>query len=57
MGEFRNNWVTNTNPGFIDEQNPLKGFKADAAVFQYIKDFPNLPFEQIGCDLLTEMEE
>lgn len=56
-GEFRNNWVTNTNPGFIDEQNPLKGFKADAAVFQYIKDFPNLPFEQIGCDLLTEMEE
>ncbi len=50
-GEFRNNWITNSNPGFVDETEPLKGFKPDAEVYQYIKDFPQIPFDRIGCSL------
>lgn len=53
-GEFRNNWVTNTDPGFVDVTDPLKGFKPNARVFQYIKGFPALPFEEIGCSLPLE---
>lgn len=49
--ELHHNWVTNTDPGFVDAEHPLKGFKLDAPVFQYIKDFPEIPFEEIGCDL------
>lgn len=50
-GEFRNNWTTGEDPGFVDAANPLKGFKADAAIFQEIEGFPNLPFDKIGCTL------
>jgi len=50
-GEFCNNWITDQDPGFVDLDNPLKGFKANAKIFQYIKDFPRLPFKNIGCDL------
>lgn len=52
--EMRNNWVTNTDPGFVDAANPLKGLKADACLFQYIKDFPHLPFSEIGCSWVEE---
>lgn len=48
--ELYNNWTTHTDPGFIDLSNPLKGFKKDALIFQRIKDFPQIPFEKIGCD-------
>lgn len=51
FGEFSNNWITQHDPGFIDETNPLKGFKPDAAIFRQIKDFPSLPFDKIGCHL------
>lgn len=50
-GEFANNWITNTDPGFVDATEPLKGFKKDAALFKHIKDFPQLPFDEIGCNL------
>lgn len=49
--ELYNNWTTNANPGFVDESNPLKGFKKDAPVFQKITGFPQLPFDEIGCNL------
>lgn len=52
-GEFCNNWVTDTDPGFVDTTDPLKGFKAGAKLFEHIKDFPQLPFEEIGCNLPT----
>lgn len=50
-GEFWNNWTTNDDPGFVDAENPLKGFKKDAPVFEKIKGFENIPFEKIGCTL------
>lgn len=50
-GEFANNWITQTDPGFVDATDPLKGFKADAELFKHIKNFPQLPFEEIGCNL------
>ncbi len=49
--EFVNNRVTNTDPGFVDADDPLKGFRAGAAVFSHIKDFPAIPFDEIGCSL------
>lgn len=49
--EFRNNWTTQTDPGFVDPNDPLKGFRPDAPLFEYIKDFPAIPFDQIGCTL------
>lgn len=50
-GEFWNNWSTNNDPGFIDPEDPLKGFKKDAPVYKHIQGFPQLPFDQIGCTL------
>lgn len=49
--DLHNNWVTASDPGFVDVKNPLRGFKPDAEVFKYIKDFPQLPFDEIGCNL------
>lgn len=49
--EFVNNWTTASDPGFIDPDEPLKGFRADAPVFTRIKDFPTIPFDEIGCTL------
>lgn len=50
-GEFVNNWVTSTDPGFVDPENPLKGFRPDAPIYTRIKDFPAIPFAEIGCTL------
>ncbi|MDE6347456.1 MAG: right-handed parallel beta-helix repeat-containing protein, partial [Bacteroides sp.] len=49
--ELYNNWTTNADPGFVDDSNPLKGLKKDALVFQRIAGFPQLPFDEIGCNL------
>lgn len=49
--DLHNNWATASDPGFVDVKNPLRGFKPDAEIFQYIKDFPQLPFDEIGCNL------
>lgn len=50
-GEFWNNWITNENPGFTDKNDPLKGFRKDAAVFKKIANFQAIPVEKIGCVL------
>ncbi len=52
-GELWNNWSTDNDPGFVDPTDPLKGFKANAAIYQYIVDFPQIPFDKIGCTLPT----
>lgn len=49
--DLYNNWATAEDPGFVDVNNPLKGFKADAKIYRRIKGFPQLPFNKIGCDL------
>lgn len=49
--EFRNNWITNEDPGFVNPDNPLEGFKTDANLFKYIPGFPQLPFDKIGSKL------
>jgi hypothetical protein len=51
-GEFWNNWTcTLEDPGFVDETNPLKGFKPNAKVFEKIPGFQAIPFDKIGCKL------
>ncbi|MGL4853037.1 MAG: right-handed parallel beta-helix repeat-containing protein [Phocaeicola sp.] len=51
-GEFWNNWiVTQGTPGFVDEEDPLKGFVEGAAIFKRIEGFEPIPFEEIGCEL------
>lgn len=53
-GEFHNNWTTNQDPGFVNPDDPLQGFKPDAPLFKYISGFPKLPFDKIGCKLPQE---
>lgn len=48
--EMYNNWTTNYDPGFVDINYPLKGFRQDAPIYQHIKNFPQLPVENIGCN-------
>lgn len=49
--EMCNNWITRTDPGFVDPTDPLKGFREQALIFQQIQGFPALPFREIGCTL------
>ena len=49
--ELYNNWATNDNPGFVDEENPLKGFVKNAPVFERIRGFEPIAFDKIGCRL------
>lgn len=56
-GEFWNNWTTNSDPGFVDEDDPLKGFRNDAEVFRRISGFEKIPFDNIGCDESKLMKE
>ena len=51
FGEFWNNWAANENPGFVDENDPLKGFVPEAEVFKRIKGFENIDFGNIGSTL------
>lgn len=46
--ESFNNWITNSEPGFVCPDDPLKGFKNNAVLYKKIKDFPEIPFSQIG---------
>jgi len=51
-GEFWDNWsATTEDPGFVDETNPLKGFKTNAKVFERIQGFKEIPYGKIGCKL------
>lgn len=46
--EEKDNWVTETDPGFFDmEANDFR-LERDAEVFQKVPGFENLPFDQIG---------
>lgn len=56
-GEFLNNWVTQADPGFVDASHPIKGFRPDALVFRKIKDFPRLPFAEMGCRLPADSSD
>lgn len=47
----RDNFVTATDPGFVDFAGGNLALKPDAAVFRQIKDFPPIPFERIGLFL------
>ena len=49
--EMSNNWSTNQDPGFIDPEHPLKGFRSDAPVYKKIQGFTKIPVEEIGCKL------
>ena len=49
--ELYNNWSTTDDPGFVDSEQPLKGFVKDAPIYRYIKDFEKIPFQEIGCKL------
>lgn len=49
--DWYENYITSTNPGFVDETQPLKGFVPQAPIYQYIKGFTPIPFNKIGCHL------
>lgn len=53
-GEFCNNWTTSQDPGFVNPNEPLQGFKPDAQIYKRISGFPELPFDKIGCKLPKE---
>lgn len=50
-GEWLNNWTTTQDPGFIDLENPLRGFKADAPILKIRPDAAKIPFRNIGSTL------
>ncbi|WP_127490598.1 Ig-like domain-containing protein [Paenibacillus glycanilyticus] len=49
--QYANNWVTNSDPGFVDLAGGNLNLKSDAAVFQQIPGFADIPFGEMG---LTE---
>ena len=42
------NWITNENPGFINEEEMNFELKEDAKAFEAIPDFKAIPFDKIG---------
>lgn len=52
--EWGDNWQTEENPGFVDVNDPLKGWSTDAPVFKKYPDFPRIPLEKIGAKLPME---
>ena len=44
----RDNWVTDTDPGFVDAAGGDFSLRTDAPVFERIPGFSNIPFQQIG---------
>lgn len=49
--EWNNNWITASDPGFVDPAEPMKGFVPDALVYRMIHGFTPIPFDRIGCTL------
>lgn len=43
-----NNWVTKEDPGFVDMKNKNFTLRKDAKVFELIKGFQPVPFDQMG---------
>ncbi|WP_238392531.1 Ig-like domain-containing protein [Paenibacillus antri] len=48
--QYEGNWVTNGDPGFVDWANGDLALTDNAAVFQQIPGFVNIPFHDIGID-------
>lgn len=46
--QYENNWITNQDPGFVDLAGGDLNLKADAAVFQQIPGFQDVPFSNMG---------
>ncbi|CAH1225620.1 hypothetical protein PAECIP111891_05838 [Paenibacillus allorhizoplanae] len=46
--QYANNWVTNSDPGFVNLAAGDLNLKNDAAVFQQIPGFHPIPFDDIG---------
>lgn len=46
--QYSNNWVTTQDPGFVDLAGGDLNLKPDAAVFQQIPGFPDIPFDEMG---------
>ncbi|MGW8566976.1 Ig-like domain-containing protein [Isoptericola sp. NPDC055881] len=47
---YGDNWVTDTDPGFVDAANGDWTLRADAAVFDQVPGFQAIPFAEIGTD-------
>ena len=50
-GEWRGNVTTTQDPGFIDINQPLQGFKTDAELLKLLPDMAKIPFGSIGAEL------
>ena len=46
--EFKNNFVSLKNPGFIDEESQNFQLKDDSIVYEKLPGFEKIPFEKIG---------
>ncbi|RIX59510.1 hypothetical protein D3P08_05030 [Paenibacillus nanensis] len=46
--QYADNWVTNQDPGFADFAGGDLNLRPDAAVFQQIPGFPDIPFSEMG---------
>lgn len=52
-GEWRGNCSTTQDPGFIDINHPLQGFKPDAEILRIIPDLAKILFASIGSTLTS----
>lgn len=50
-GEWQGNWTTVNNPGFIDPEQPLKGFVPGAEILKVLPEVGIIPFHKIGASL------
>ncbi|MBP1975180.1 Ig-like domain-containing protein [Cohnella thailandensis] len=48
--QYANNWVTATDPGFVDLVNGDLSLAPNAPVFTAIPGFPNIPFGEMGTE-------
>jgi hypothetical protein len=46
--EFKNNYLTKKDPGFVDAQNMNFALRDDSIVYQEIPGFKKIPFAEIG---------
>ena len=51
-GEWRGNVTTTQDPGFVDINHPLQGFKTDAELLKMLPDMATIPFGNIGAELV-----
>lgn len=54
--QVRDNWVTDSDPGFVDAAAGDFRLRPDAPVFERIPGFPDIPFERIGPRALAGPE-